>query len=104
MIASHAISAFNPYGVKEGDGVAPTYWMARWTSAHISAQPTRTDNPTSGGLGVDRQVAARAANFRIDATLDDPFPGVGTATDTDVVCIHDCRRERDRASRCDEVI
>jgi hypothetical protein len=32
------------------------------------------DNPTSGGFGVGRQMAARAANLNTDHTLATPFP------------------------------
>ena len=71
-MTSHAISALRPYGLKTGDGIASRYWMTPRTSASTRVQPTRADNPTSGGFGVGRQMAARAANLNTDHTLVTP--------------------------------
>src|SRR5258705_6539285 len=46
--------------------------MTPRTSASTRVQPTRADNPTSGGFGVGRQMAARAANLKTDHTLVTP--------------------------------
>src|SRR6476619_5174508 len=46
--------------------------MAPRTRASTSVQPTRVDNPTHGGFGVGRQMAARAANLKTDHTLATP--------------------------------
>src|SRR4029078_4816615 len=73
-MTSHAISALRPYGLKTGDGIASRSWMTARTSASTRVQPTRVDNPTSGGFGVGRQMAARAANLNTDHTLATPFP------------------------------
>ena len=48
--------------------------MTPRTRASTRVQPTRVDNPTSGGFGVGRQMAARAANLNTDHTLATPFP------------------------------
>ena len=73
-MTSHAISALRPYGLKTGDGIASRSWTTPRTRASTRVQPTRVDNPTSGGFGVGRQMAARAANLNTDHTLATPFP------------------------------
>ena len=55
--------------MKCGAGLAPTYCSPTRTAESNTVQPKSVGNPTSGGSGVVRQIAARAASLKTDHTL-----------------------------------